>query len=164
MAPVYAARTIRYARAAVTRFALHLSSLLRPLALLIAVMAAIAPTAAAQAVDLSQPPVTKEDLKKAKEAADDSASDSGDGDVVLGLVIVGGIMLAGAAGWILIDARDRTGGRGDRVRPLTTGDVGKGAPKTMFTGAAAPGGKVGKRGKRVQGKRQRNARKANRPK
>lgn len=163
MAPVYAARTIRYARAAVTRFALHLTSLLRTLVLVVAASVAVAPAALAQGVDLNQPPVTKEDLEKAKDAAQ-SDSEDGDGDVVLGLVIIGGLMLAGAAAWILIDARDRTGSRPDRSRPLTTGDVGKGAPKTMFTGAAAPGGKVGKRSKRVQGRRQRNARKANRPK
>lgn len=135
---------------------------LRLLALLTLTAGALAPPAMAQGVDLNQPPVTKEDLARSDDNSA-SATDDGSGDVVLGLVIVGGLLLASASAYIVYDARDRTGGRADRVRPLSSSDVGKGAPKTMFTGEGAAGGQTGKRRKRVQGKRQRNARKANRP-
>lgn len=140
----------------------------RLLAVLLASLLLFAMPAAATAQTLMQDPQTKEQAQQAAKAADStttSSSDSSDKSVQIGLLVLGGVVLVAAAWFILRDSSDsvRDRSRPAPGRPVDAGAVGRGAPKTMFTGEAEPGGKVGKRKKRTQGKRQRNARKANRP-
>ena len=137
----------------------------RRLALLVALLASCAVlagsvgSASAQGL-LQQPPVTKQQLEEAeREAAERKSSDDG-GSITLWLIVIGVIGIAGATAYILRDARDAAGGNErSGPKPLASSGV-RGAPKSMFTGDAAPGGKTGKRTKRQQGKRQRQARKA----
>lgn len=142
----------------------------RLLALLLASFSLAGLPAAATAQSILQEPQTKEEAKKAAEAADDAAASSdstasSDSGILYPLIGVGFLLFAGATWWMLRDAGDAVGDsrRGAPGRPLRDDAVGRGAPKNMFTGEGEPGGKVGKRKKRDQGKRQRNARKANRP-
>lgn len=139
---------------------LHHVRLLVALLAACAIFAASASTATAQGL-LQQQPVTKQQLEEAKREAEKKNSSSGDGgSITIWLIVIGVIGIAGATAYILRDASDAAGGD-ERIGPksLASGRV-RGAPKTMFTGDAAAGGKVGKRSKRQQGKRQRQARKA----
>lgn len=125
--------------------------------------------ASAPAQQIVPQPQTKEQAEEAREAAEaarDSSSSAATGNSMeIGLVIVAVLLLAGAAWWIIRDSGDAVGDerRAAPGRPLDRDAVGRGAPKNMFAGEGEPGGKTGKAKKRQQGKRQRQARKANRP-
>jgi hypothetical protein len=141
----------------------------RLFALLLACTAFGAVPAAAVAQSLVQTPQTKEEAEKAAEAAaaEASSSDSGTSDstILYALIGTGVVLIAGASWWMVRDASDTVGEerRAAPGRPLPGDAVGRGAPKNIFAGDGEPGGKVGKQKRRVQGKRQRQARKANRP-
>lgn len=165
---------IRYARAAVQN-PLPVASprrapaVFRVLALLLASVSFAAVPASAVAQQIVPQPQTKEQAEQAQEAAEaarDSSSSAATGNSLeVGLVIIAVLLLAGAAWWIIRDSGDAVGDerRAAPNRPLDTDAVGRGAPRTMFAGEGEPGGKTGKRKKREQGRRQRQARKANRP-
>ncbi|MFT4034366.1 MAG: hypothetical protein QM679_02190 [Patulibacter sp.] len=136
------------------------------IALLFASVAwACAPTAAF-AQSLVDAPQTKEQAKAAAKAAEpEGDDDSGDDSAIMwGLVGVGAMLLIGVGWWMMRDAGDtvREERRPAPGRPLSDRTVGRGAPKAMFTADGDTAGKVGKRKRRQQGKRQRQARKANR--
>lgn len=119
------------------------------------------PTVSAQS--LMQPPVTKEEARAtpspAPTAATGSAQQSGSG-LVWGMIGIAALLMVGGGIYMLRDARFAAGGDREVVRrPIDSSSV-RGAPQTMFRGDGEPGGKVGKRKKREQGKRQRQARRA----
>ncbi len=125
--------------------------------------------AGAAAQQIVPQPQTKEQAEQAQQAAEearDSSSSAATGNSMeVGLVILAVVLLGAAAWWIVRDSGDAVGDerRAAPGRPLNTDAVGRGAPKNMFTGEGEPGGKTDKAKKRQQGKRQRQARKANRP-
>jgi hypothetical protein len=152
-------------------------SALRPsrrlLALLLALFAigAVIPAAtpvpaSAQSQTLIQPPQTKEEAAKAEKAADAAADDGGGVSLVVWMIIAATIVIGGAAYFIFRDAgtvanvdERRAGPKRPPVEPTKV----RGAPQTMFAGDAAPGGKVGRNKKREKSKRQKAARRNNRP-
>jgi hypothetical protein len=141
------------------------------LALLLACLTVGLAPALAGAQSIVPDAQTKQEQKAAEEAEGAAATTgtvndtSGDSGLEYGLLGIGVLLLAGAAFWILRDSSDAIGDRQRAApnRPLDTDAVGRGAPRAMFTGEGEPGGKTGKRNKRKVGKRQRQARKANRP-
>jgi hypothetical protein len=142
---------------------------LRLLALLLATFAVGSAPAGALAQSIMQEPLTKEQAAQAEQQAAEDAnpsdSSSSDNSVKYGLLAVGVAMLVGASWWIVHDSGDAVTEHDRRTarQPIDTDAVGRGAPKAMFTGEGEPGGKSDKRKRRDQGKRQRQARKANRP-
>lgn len=115
------------------------------------------------------PPQTKEQAKAEAEAKAKPAkttANKDDGSILLWLVIGGVVVLVGATVVVLRDAKGAVGGDGSRVapgRPLDKDSVGRGVPKQMFEGNSEIGGKQGRSKKRQQGKRQKAARRRNRP-
>jgi hypothetical protein len=144
-------------------------ALVRVFALLLAAFTLAAVPASAVAQAIVPQPQTKEEAQQAQEAAEkarDSSSSAASGNSLeIGLVVVAIVLLAGASWWIIHDSGDAVGEerRAAPGRPLDKDAVGRGAPRTMFTGEGEPGGRTGKRKKREQGRRQKQARKANRP-
>ena len=126
----------------------------------------IAAPALAQS-SLIAPAQTKEEAAKAREEADKAAAkDSDTGISTEAWLAIGSIVLIGGATiYMLRDSRQAVGDdrRADPRRALTPSTT-RGAPKTMFEGEARPGGQVGKTKKRTKSKRQKQARRANRPK
>jgi hypothetical protein len=138
----------------------------RVLALVLACVSLAAAPSIAGAQVLMPEPQTKQEAKQAAQAASESSSSTGsDRSLEIGLVVLAFSMIGGAAWWIMRDAGDAVGDerRAAPGRPLGSDAVGRGAPRTMFTGDSETGGKAGKQKKRAQGRRQRQARKANRP-
>ena len=134
--------------------------------LLASVMLALTPSMAAEQ-DLMQQPQTKEQAAEAQKQAEqsDSSSSSGGNGTIIGLLVIGGAIIVLAAWFIMRDSSDSITERERSAprRPVERDTVGRGAPKAMFTGEGEPGGKVGKQKKRQQTRRQKQARKANRP-
>lgn len=122
----------------------------------------MASTALAQGT-LVAPPQTKEEAAEAREAA--AEDDEGLGISLEAALAVTGLLLLGGATWYMIrDSRHATGMDDPRRQaPPVTPSSTRGAPKTMFEGEARPGGQVGKSKKREKAKRQKQARRANRP-
>lgn len=120
--------------------------------------------ASAQLIDTN--PQTKEEARAARDAADEA---DGGGSVSIGvwLGIAAFIAIGGAAFFIFRDARTAAGPEDPRraparrpVDPAATRAV----PKTMFEGEGSSSNPVGKNKKRQKSKRQKAARRANRPK
>lgn len=135
-------------------------------AALLCVLLTLGPVAPAFSQTLVAPPQTKEEAEKAREDAENAANDDGGGiSVEAGLAITAVLLIGGATVYMLRDSRAAAGGDERRapVRPAANPRETRGAPKSMFEGEAKPGGQVGKQHKRSKGKRQRQARKANRP-
>lgn len=135
------------------------------LAALLCVFLTLGPVAPAFS-QLVAPAQTKEEAKKAEEDAEKAANDDGGGiSVEAGLAITAILLIGGATVYMLRDSKAAAGGDERRapVRPAANPRETRGAPKNMFEGEAKPGGQVGKQNKRSKGKRQRQARKANRP-
>lgn len=161
---------VRYPRAVVLNAAQLSRPLRRPaalLALLLCSLFAAGPlaTPALAQNSLVAPAQTKEEAEKEREAQEAADGDEGGGiSIELGLGITGLILLGGAVAYMLRDARESVGGDERRApeqafKPSTV----RGAPKTMFEGEARPGGQTGKAKKREKAKRQKHARRANRP-
>ncbi len=130
--------------------------------LLVALVATVPAPAGAQSGPLSVPAQTKEEAQAARAP---SSLDEGSGiSLQTGLLIGAVLVLGGAAVFILRDASGSVGA-GSRAapdRPVGPDAVGRGAPKTMFGGEAAPGGRTGKNKKREKTRRQKQARRRNR--
>lgn len=139
----------------------------RPTALLAALLASLlvagplAGPVMAQST-LIAPAQTKEEAKQAREAADAAKDDGGGISLEAILAISGALLIAGATAYMLRDSKQAVVDEQRRARPITPGTT-RGAPKTMFEGEARPGGQVGKNKKRTKSKRQKQARRANRP-
>lgn len=129
-------------------------------------LAGFAPVPAS--AQLTQSPITKQELEEAEKARDEAAADNSGGSVPLEvwLAVIGLLAIGGATFYMVRDSRsmvsDSDPRRTARPEPITPSKV-RGAPKTMFEGEAAPGGRVGKNKKREKAKRQKQARRANRP-
>lgn len=126
----------------------------------------VGPVAPAFSQTLVAPPQTKEEAEKAREEAASASDDDGSGiSVEVGLAITAIVLIGGATLFMLRDSKAAVGGdpRQAPVRQPVNPRKVRGAPQAMFEGEAKPGGQVGKQHKRTKGKRQRQARKANRP-
>lgn len=153
---------------------LHALSAFRPARRLSAAVAALlcaallaGPVTPAFSQSLVAPAQTKEEAEKAREEAADAANEGGGGiSTEVWLAITAVVLLAGATIYMVRDSRAATGAGDPRrpvARPAANPRETRGAPKNMFEGEAKPGGQVGKQAKRTKSKRQKQARKANRP-
>lgn len=136
-----------------------------PVAALLCALFLLGPVAPAFSQSLVAPAQTKEEAKEAREKAEEAANDSGGGiSVEAGLAITAILLIGGATIYMVRDSKAAAGGDERRapVRAAANPRASRGAPKNMFEGEAKPGGQVGKQSKRTKGKRQRQARKANR--
>ncbi len=170
MPSVYAGGAIRYPRAVVPHALPALRSSRHLLALLFAVLAfgavgltATPVPASAQLIDNT--PQTKEEARAAREAAD--SKDDG-GSVPIGVwLALGAFAAIGAATFFIFrDAGHAVGSdvqRGGPVRPPVDPKDSRGVPKQMFEGEGSSSNPHGKVKKREKGKRQKQARRANRP-
>lgn len=112
---------------------------------------------------LVAPPQTKEEAKEAREAAEKANKDEGAGISVEAALALTGLLLLGGA--IVYMVRDSSASviADERLPPGVSRSTARGAPKNMFEGESKPGGQVGKTKKRAKAKRQKQARRANRP-
>ncbi len=115
---------------------------------------------------LITPAQTKEEAAAQREAAAEEAAQEGGGGIGIEawLAITCVVLIGGATAYMLRDSRhavgdDRRAAPAKAIDPSAT----RGVPKTMFEGEARPGGQVGKNKKRTKSKRQKQARRANRP-
>lgn len=171
MDPVWG-RSVRYPRAVVlhalpaVRPARRLTASLAALLVALLLIGPVAPSAFSQT--LIAPPQTKEEAAEQREAAAEAAAEQSGGSgigIEVWLALAGVVLIAGATVYMLRDSRAATGGdpRQAPVREAVNPRTTRGAPKNMFEGESKPGGQVGKQAKRTKSKRQKQARKANRP-
>lgn len=120
--------------------------------------------ASAQLIDNT--PQTKSEARAARDAAE-SADSGGDVPLYVWLGLASLIVIGGAAFLIFRDAgtvADLDERRaGPARRPVEPGS-GRAVPKAMFEGEGSSANRIGKNKKREVGKRQKQARRANRPK
>lgn len=145
--------TLRHRARRTTASALALTVLVAPLAL---------PGAAA--AQFGVPVQTKEEARKAQESARSTSTGGGGISTQTALILGAVVVMAAAGGYILIDSRGAVRGEVERPgpQPLAGGSAGRGVPKTMFGGEAAPGARTGKAKKREKTRRQKQARRRNR--
>ncbi len=158
---------VRYPRAVVLN-ALRLSlPTRRPAALLVLLLCTCFAGGPLAAPVLAQgslvaPAQTKEEAKQAREAAEKAKDDGGGISVEAALALTGLLLLAGAVIYMVRDSNASVIAD-ERRPPGVSRSTARGAPKNMFEGEAKPGGQAGKTKKRAKGKRQKQARRANRP-
>ncbi|MDQ8047186.1 MAG: hypothetical protein AAGC46_16795 [Solirubrobacteraceae bacterium] len=149
----------------VLRSSRRLLALLAAVVLCTGVVFASAPVPAG-AQSLIEPAQTKQQAAAAEKAADEASGKNDGGSLPL-VVWLGGaaiVVIGIAAYFIGRDARVTAGPSDPRraaKRPIDNTSV-RGAPKTMFSGEAAPGGQTKRSKNRAKAKRAKASRRANR--